>query len=117
MLKPSLASAARRLLGCALAALPLAVLAQQAPVVDQKFVASKNCLSCHSAQRKIVGPSFKDIAAKYANQPEAAAHLAEKIRKGGSGVWGPIPMPANPKVNEQDAKLLADWVLATPAAK
>ncbi|MFT4191009.1 MAG: c-type cytochrome [Comamonas sp.] len=108
-----------RLAGGTLAAL-LTVLAAPAAaqtaagVVDQKFVASKNCLSCHSVQRKIVGPAFKDIAAKYADHPEAAEHLAEKIRKGGAGVWGPIPMPANPKVNEAEARQLAEWVLATP---
>lgn len=116
--RPPVSLTARRLAGALLAAALLGASAGAAraqPVVDQKFAASKNCLSCHSAQRKIVGPSFKDIAAKYAGHPEAAARLAEKIRKGGSGVWGPIPMPANPKVNEAEARLLADWVLATPA--
>ncbi len=62
--------------------------------------------------RKIVGPSYKDVAAKYAGQKDAAAMLAEKIIKGGVGVWGPVPMPANPKVSPAEAMKLAQWVLS-----
>ena len=54
-------------------------------------------MACHAVDRKLVGPSYKDVAAKYAGQKDAAATLAEKIMKGGAGVWGPVPMPANPR--------------------
>jgi len=63
-------------------------------------------------ERKIIGPGFKDVAAKYRDQKGAADQLAMKIVKGGSGVWGPITMPANSQVSEADAKKLAAWVLS-----
>ena len=71
----------------------------------------KNCLACHAADKKVIGPSYKDVAAKYSGQKDAADKLAQKILKGGSGVWGAVPMPANPQVNEAEAKTLATWVL------
>jgi cytochrome c len=71
----------------------------------------KNCLACHAADKKLIGPSYKDVAAKYAGQKDAADKLAQKIMKGGSGVWGAVPMPANPQVNEAEAKQLAAWLL------
>ena len=72
----------------------------------------KTCMACHAIDRKLVGPSYKDVAAKYASQKDAAAGLlAEKIMKGGVGVWGPVPMPANPKVSPAEARQLAIWVL------
>ncbi len=71
----------------------------------------KNCLACHAADKKVIGPSYKDVAAKYSGQKDAADKLAQKILKGGSGVWGAVPMPANPQVNEAEAKTLAAWVL------
>ena len=72
---------------------------------------SKNCLGCHAMDRKVVGPAFKAVAAKYAGDPAAAARLATKIRVGGSGVWGPVPMPANQQVSASEAAQLAAWVL------
>ena len=69
------------------------------------------CLACHTVDKKLVGPAYKEVAAKYAGQKDAADKLAAKIMKGGSGVWGPVPMPANPQVNEAEAKKLAAWVL------
>ena len=74
---------------------------------------AKNCLACHATDKKIVGPSYKDIAAKYAKDKDAVAKLAKKIREGGVGVWGQIPMPANPQVSEAEARTLATWVMAT----
>ena len=71
----------------------------------------KTCMACHATDKKLVGPSYKDVAAKYAGQKDAAANLAEKIQKGSTGVWGQIPMPANPAVNADEAKTLAAWVL------
>jgi cytochrome c len=83
-----------------------------APVfADQALATSKNCMACHAVDKKLVGPAFKDVAAKYASDKSAVDKLATKITKGGSGVWGPIPMPANTQVNEAEAKKLAAWVL------
>ena len=80
-------------------------------LADEALARSKNCMACHAVDRKLVGPSYKDIAAKYAGNAQAVELLAGKIQKGGSGVWGPIPMPANPQVNDADAKKLAAWVM------
>lgn len=81
---------------------------------DLALAMSKNCMSCHAVERKVLGPSFKDIAAKYRDNKAATDLLASKIMKGGAGVWGPVPMPANSQVNEADARKLAAWVLSTP---
>ena len=72
----------------------------------------KNCLACHAVDKKLVGPAYKDVAAKYANDKDAAARLAKKVREGGVGVWGQIPMPANPQVNEEESVKLVNWVLS-----
>lgn len=72
----------------------------------------KNCFACHAIDKKLVGPAYKDIAAKYKGNKDAATILAKKIREGGVGVWGPVPMPANPQVNPAEAETLAKWVLA-----
>ena len=72
----------------------------------------KNCLACHAVDKKVVGPAYKAVAAKYANDPGAAARLSKKVREGGTGVWGKIPMPANPKVSEAEADTLVKWVLS-----
>ncbi|MDQ6627865.1 MAG: c-type cytochrome [Pseudomonadota bacterium] len=81
-------------------------------MVGPTLADQKNCLSCHQTDSKIVGPAYKDVAAKYAGQPDASAKLAQKIIKGGSGVWGAVPMPANPQVNEAEAKQLVQWILS-----
>ncbi len=81
-------------------------------MADLKLATEKNCMACHAVDKKLVGPSYKDVAAKYAGQKDAADKLAGKIIKGGSGVWGAIPMPANAQVNAAEAKTLATWVLA-----
>jgi len=82
-------------------------------LADLALATSKNCMSCHAVDRKVLGPSFKDVAAKYKDDKGAADMLATKIIKGGSGVWGQIPMPANNQVSEADAKKLAAWILST----
>ncbi len=81
-------------------------------LADLKLAQEKNCLACHAVDKKLVGPGYQDVAAKYAGQKDAVDKLAAKIQKGGSGVWGPVPMPANPQVNEAEAKKLAAWVLS-----
>ena len=90
-----------------------ALAASSAPALaDQALATAKNCMACHAVDKKLVGPSYKDVAAKYAGQKDAVDKLAAKIQKGGSGVWGPVPMPANTQVNEAEAKKLAAWVLS-----
>lgn len=72
-----------------------------------------NCYACHKADAKLVGPSFKEIAAKYKADKKAEATLADKVKKGGSGVWGAVPMPPNAAVKDEDIKALVKWILAT----
>jgi cytochrome c len=88
----------------------LALAAVSPAFANADLAAKKNCLACHATDKKIVGPSYKDVAAKYAGQKDAVAKLAEKIQKGGVGAWGQIPMPAN-QVTPDEAKQLATWVL------
>jgi cytochrome c len=79
---------------------------------SQQLAKDKNCLACHAIDKKLVGPSYKDIAAKYKGDKNAQAMLVKKVRDGGVGAWGQIPMPANPQVNEQEAQALVKWVLS-----
>lgn len=78
---------------------------------SEELAKSKGCLNCHAPDQKRVGPSYKDVAAKYTGQADAADKLAAKIKSGGSGVWGQMPMPPNPSLSDADAKTLAQWVL------
>lgn len=81
-------------------------------MADEALAKSKNCMACHAVEKKVVGPAYKDVASKYAGQSDAVDRLAAKIMKGSSGVWGPVPMPANPQVSDAEAKKLAAWVLS-----
>ncbi len=85
----------------------------QTAFADPALATSKNCMACHAVDKKVLGPAYKDIAAKYAGQKDAVAKLSVKVIKGGAGVWGPVPMPANAQVNEAEAKTLVTWILAT----
>jgi cytochrome c len=87
--------------------------ASSAALASEAIATQAGCMACHAKDKKLVGPSFKDVAAKYAGQKDAVAKLTEKVRKGGSGVWGPIPMPPNPesKISEADLKTVVEWVL------
>ncbi|RXZ33238.1 cytochrome C' [Oxalobacteraceae bacterium CAVE-383] len=78
---------------------------------DLDLARSKNCMACHSIGNKVVGPAFKDVARRYAGQPDIDKKLAEKIMKGGSGAWGVVSMPANPQVSPAEAQALAQWIL------
>jgi cytochrome c len=89
----------------------LAAVVSAPAFANQELAQKKSCLACHALQTKLVGPAYKDVAAKYAGQKDAVAKLAEKIQKGGVGVWGQVPMPANTLVNADEAKQLATWVL------
>lgn len=72
---------------------------------------AKNCMACHSVNNKVLGPAFKDVAAKYAGQKGAEDKLVQKVMKGSSGVWGAIPMPANTQVSDAEAHTLVKWIL------
>ena len=78
---------------------------------DEASLKNNGCMSCHKVDTKLVGPAYKDVAKKYQGKADAADTLAKKIRAGGKGVWGPVPMPANPKVSEAEAKKLATFIL------
>ena len=99
----------RTVLAAALAAGLLAVPVAQA---DEAMAKKYNCTACHQLDKKVVGPAYKDVAKKYKGQADAAAKLAEKVKKGGSGVWGPVPMPPNAAVPDADIKKLVAWILA-----
>jgi len=77
---------------------------------NEELAKKSNCLACHQIDKKSVGPAYKDIAKKYKGQ-DVAAKLAEKVKKGGQGVWGPVPMPPNAAVSDADIKTLVDWIL------
>ena len=81
-------------------------------VAGQALAQRSACMTCHGVDKKIVGPAFKDVAAKYKGDKTAQAKLVEKVKKGGSGVWGTIPMPPNSQVKDDDLKTLVKWVLA-----
>ena len=90
----------------------IAAVAVTAPAfANQELAQKKNCLACHATDKKVVGPAYKDVAAKYAKDKNAVTMLAEKIQKGGVGAWGQVPMPAN-QVTPDEAKQLATWVMS-----
>lgn len=97
----------------ALLATALAFAATPALADPEAAMNKAGCVACHAKDKKLVGPSFKDIAAKYKGQGDAVAKLSEKVRKGGSGVWGPIPMSPNPadKISDGDLKDVVSWIL------
>ncbi|OGA74164.1 MAG: hypothetical protein A3G81_12860 [Betaproteobacteria bacterium RIFCSPLOWO2_12_FULL_65_14] len=91
--------------------LALAAAAVAVPVQADEALAKKyNCLACHTVDKKAVGPAYKDIAKKYKGQ-NVNAQLEQKVKKGGSGVWGQVPMPPNPAVPDGDLKKLVDWIV------
>jgi len=92
------------LAACMLAPLPA--------LADLALATARNCMSCHNVDRKVVGPAYKDVAAKYRDDKTAPAHLATKVMEGGGGVWGVVKMPSNPQVSEAEAKKLVAWILS-----
>jgi cytochrome c len=82
------------------------------PAMAQADLAQKkNCMACHAVDKKLVGPAYKEVAAKYAGQKDAVDKLSQKVMKGGAGVWGAVPMPANPQVTDAEAKQLVQWIM------
>ncbi len=90
----------------------LVLIAPSTAGASEELARLKNCLACHKMDVQLVGPAFQDIAAKYKGDAAAVDNLAEKIKHGGVGVWGKIPMPPNPHVNDEDAKTLVEWILS-----
>jgi cytochrome c len=86
------------------------VLVAEAAQADEALAQSKGCLGCHAVDKKVLGPAYKDVAAKYAGQ-NVVDQLAQKVIKGGGGVWGQMPMPPN-SVTPEEAKILVQWVLS-----
>lgn len=77
----------------------------------EALIKANGCTACHAVDTKLVGPSYKDVATKYHDEKGAEAKLIAKVRDGGSGVWGPVPMPPHPTISEADLKTMVDWVL------
>lgn len=98
----------RCLLICSL----FAAMASGSALANADLAKAKNCMACHSIDNKVVGPAYKDVAKKYAGQKDAEDKLVQKVMKGGSGVWGAVPMPANAQVSEAEARTLVKWILS-----
>ena len=94
-----------------LSALALALLIAPTAQASEELAKKYNCLACHQIDKKLVGPSYQDVAAKYKGQADAPDKLAAKVKAGGVGVWGQVPMPPNPTVPDADLKALVTWVL------
>jgi cytochrome c len=97
-------------------------LAADAPVTVSAAAATSimranACMGCHAVDRKLVGPSFQQVAAKYKGDAQAPARLSAKVRDGGSGVWGVIPMPSHPSMSGVDIRTVVDWILAGAPSK
>jgi cytochrome c len=97
-------------------ALALALLIAPAAQASEELAKKYNCLACHQVDKKVIGPAYQDVAAKYKDQADAPAKLAAKVKAGGVGVWGQIPMPPNPTVSDADLNALIAWILALPPA-
>ena len=96
----------------ALALVAAAATVSAPALADEALAKAKNCMACHAVDKKLVGPAYKDVAAKYKGDKTAEAKLIEKVQKGGVGAWGQMPMPPNPQVNPAEAKTLVAWVLS-----
>ena len=92
--------------------LAASALASNAALASADLAKAKNCMACHAIDKKVVGPGYKEIAAKYAGQKDAEDKLVQKVLKGGGGVWGPVPMPANTQVSDAEARTLVKWIMA-----
>lgn len=101
-----------KLLPSLLACTALAATALSPALANQELAQKKACMACHGIDKKIVGPAYLDVAKKYKGQKDAEAKLTQKVLKGGGGVWGTMAMPANPQVNEAEARQLVKWILS-----
>lgn len=101
-----------KLLSQLLTASALSIVTLSPALASQELAQKKACMACHGVDKKIVGPSYLDVAKKYKGQKDAQAKLVQKVLKGGAGSWGTMPMPANSQVNEAEANQLVKWVLS-----
>ncbi len=88
------------------------VLAAPVAQADEALLKKHNCIACHQIDKKLLGPAYKDVAKKYKGQKDIAAKLADKVKKGGQGAWGPVPMPPNPQVPDADNKKMVEYILS-----
>jgi cytochrome c len=88
------------------------VLAAPVAQADEALLKKHNCVACHQIDKKVVGPAYKDVAKKYKGQKDSAVKLAEKVKKGGQGVWGPVPMPPNSQGPDADIKKMVEFILS-----
>jgi cytochrome c len=88
------------------------VLAAPVAQADEALLKKHNCTACHQIDKKVVGPAYKEVAKKYKGQKDIAVKLAEKVKKGGQGAWGPVPMPPNPQVPDADIKKMVEFILS-----
>ena len=95
----------------ALFALVAAATVAAPALADQALATAKNCMACHAVDKKLVGPAYKEVAKKYKDDKGAEAKLIDKVKKGGTGVWGQLPMPPNASVKDEDVKALVKWIL------
>lgn len=96
----------------AVAALVAALPAVSLALASEELAKKHACFACHSVDKKLVGPSYKDVAAKYRSDKGAEARLVDKVKKGGTGVWGQVPMPPNAAVPDADIRTLVKWILS-----
>jgi cytochrome c len=92
--------------------LTVAALAATPALANEELAKKNACTACHAIDKKMVGPAYKDVAAKYKGDKGAEAKLFEKVKKGGVGVWGQVPMPPNASVKDEDVKTLVKWILS-----
>lgn len=104
----------RRLASLTIALLTAGMLGWSAPPAQANadLAKARNCTACHAMERKLIGPSYKDIAGRYAADKGAVDKLTKKVREGGVGAWGQIAMPANPQVSPEEAAVLVRWILS-----
>jgi len=94
------------------AAAALCIAAAASAQSGEDLIKKDGCTACHAVDKKIIGPAYVEVAAKYKGDAKAAAYLQDKIKKGGSGVWGQVPMPPNTQVSDADIKTIVAWILA-----
>ena len=99
----------KQLLGACAAALALTLV--NSALANEKLAQASGCMTCHNVDKKIIGPTYKEVAAKYRGSKTAEANLIKKVKGGGQGVWGSVPMPPNPHVKDEDIKTLVVWIL------
>ncbi len=96
----------------ALASVAFATGASAAAPSGEELIKKNGCTACHAVDKKVVGPAYQDVAAKYKGDASAPQKLFDKVKKGGSGVWGQVPMPPNPQVSDADLKTIIGWILS-----